>query len=137
MAPFCIPKVVVSGVKERIDSLLAQGDRLYLGSSLGHVHVYGRSLEGDDSKEPSFQLLETRKSVARKSIEQMGFIKDVNSLVVLSGMCLGPSRSTILIGSRRNDCHSVAIAYIQPTTTPGQCESSVLVRSPHIYPIIL
>lgn len=58
MAPFKSPKVVISGLKEKIDSLLVHGkstsavfhlfdlnsasiaDRLYLGSSTGSLHIY-------------------------------------------------------------------------------------------------
>lgn len=82
-------------------------DRLYLGSSVGSLHIY--SLKQQQGEYPtvrvrtafltlfpdepgngqpshtSFELEEVRKGVARRSIEQLGFIKDVNSLVVLSG----------------------------------------------------
>ena len=35
--------------------------------------------------EHSVELVEVKKNLVRRSIEQLGFIKDVNSLVVLSG----------------------------------------------------
>ena len=38
-----------------------------------------------DSSEHTVELIEVKKSLVRRSIEQLGFIKDVNSLVVLSG----------------------------------------------------
>lgn len=53
-------------------------DRLYLGSATGSLHIYGL---GSDSLE----LVEIKKSIVRRAIEQLGFLKDVNSLVVLSG----------------------------------------------------
>jgi hypothetical protein len=33
-------------------------------------------------------LIEVKKGLARRSIEQLGFIKDINSLVVLSGISI-------------------------------------------------
>jgi hypothetical protein len=38
-----------------------------------------------DGGEHSVELVEVKKNLVRRSIEQLGFIKDVNSLVVLSG----------------------------------------------------
>ena len=38
-----------------------------------------------DGGELSVELVEVKKSLVRRSIEQLAFIKDVNSLVVLSG----------------------------------------------------
>jgi len=60
MPPFSTPKIVISGLKERFESLTIQGeahraavvfminlafaaDRLYLGSSTGNLHIYGLS----------------------------------------------------------------------------------------------
>jgi len=60
MPPFLTPKIVISGLKERFESLTIQGeahrdavvfiinpafvaDRLYLGSSTGNLHIYGLS----------------------------------------------------------------------------------------------
>ena len=77
-------------------------DRLYLGSSTGSLHIYNLN-EGsrkcgsipvlDDSScrpladdgERTAELVEVKKNLVRRSIEQLGIIKDVNSLVVLSG----------------------------------------------------
>lgn len=41
--------------------------------------VHGIPVDG------SVELVEVKKNLVRRSIEQLGFIKDVNSLVVLSG----------------------------------------------------
>ncbi|KAF8969138.1 vacuolar sorting protein 39 domain 1-domain-containing protein [Flammula alnicola] len=79
MAPFTTPKVVLSGLKDKFDSLTVQADRLYLGSSTGSLNVYSLN-DGADS----IDLVEVKKNLTRRSIEQLGFIKDVNSLVVLS-----------------------------------------------------
>ena len=61
MPPFTIPKIVLAGLKEKVDSLTVQGrdenaygcryeliviiiaDRLYLGSSTGALNVYSLS----------------------------------------------------------------------------------------------
>ncbi|KAF8150879.1 hypothetical protein B0H34DRAFT_155040 [Crassisporium funariophilum] len=83
MAPFIAPKVVVSGLKEKFDSLTVQADRLYLGSSAGNLHVYSLNENTQESSD-KLELVEVKKSLVRRTIEQLGFIKDVNSLVVLS-----------------------------------------------------
>ncbi|ESK95857.1 rab guanyl-nucleotide exchange factor [Moniliophthora roreri MCA 2997] len=81
MAPFLTPKPILSGFKEKIDSLTTHGDRLYLGTSTGNLHIYGV----DNSEEDEvLSLVEVKKGLTRRSIEQLGFIKDINSLVVLS-----------------------------------------------------
>ena len=38
-----------------------------------------------DGAEHSVELVEIKKNLVRRSIEQLGIIKDLNSLVVLSG----------------------------------------------------
>ncbi|KAJ7220172.1 hypothetical protein GGX14DRAFT_585899 [Mycena pura] len=94
MAPFEFPTAVVCGVKDKIESLLAQGnyiplflsssgDRLYAGTATGSLHIYGVD-ENVEEGEDMVTLVETKKGLTRKAIEQIGFIKDINSLVVLS-----------------------------------------------------
>lgn len=39
-----------------------------------------------DDDEETATLVETKKALTRKSIEQLGYIKDINSLIVLSGV---------------------------------------------------
>ncbi|KIY43844.1 hypothetical protein FISHEDRAFT_67630 [Fistulina hepatica ATCC 64428] len=78
VTPFSPPTAIISGFKERIDSLAFQGDRLYIGTSSGNIHVYSLDGEGAGS------LVDVRLAVSRKPIEQLAFIKDINSLVVLS-----------------------------------------------------
>ncbi|KAI0649291.1 hypothetical protein C8Q79DRAFT_949834 [Trametes meyenii] len=80
MAPFNTPDVALDGFKERPESLSVQGDRLYIGTSTGNLHVY---TFGEDPEHPA-ELLETKKSLCRRSIDQVAFIKDVNSLAILS-----------------------------------------------------
>ncbi|KAG6884985.1 hypothetical protein C0993_006817 [Termitomyces sp. T159_Od127] len=85
MAPFLKPTPVIQGVKERIDAVSVQGDRLYLGTSTGNLHIYAE--EQRDEGERAFTLVEVKKALTRRSIEQLGFVKhlDLNLLVVLSG----------------------------------------------------
>ncbi|KAH9481762.1 Vacuolar morphogenesis protein 6 [Psilocybe cubensis] len=81
MPPFTVPEVVLSGLKEKFDSIAVQADRIYLGSSTGNLHVFGLN-EATNAIEP----VEVKKGLVRRSIEQLGFLKDVNSLIVLSEM---------------------------------------------------
>ncbi|KAH7925859.1 hypothetical protein BV22DRAFT_1064252 [Leucogyrophana mollusca] len=79
MAPFHPPNVILSGFKERAEALHVQGDRLYIGSATGNLHIYAL-----DEPSNTAVLLETRKGLSRKAIDQLGYVKDINSLVVLS-----------------------------------------------------
>ncbi|KAK0193482.1 vacuolar sorting protein 39 domain 1-domain-containing protein [Armillaria mellea] len=82
MAPFSDPKAVITGIKEKVESLTVQG--YTVGTALGNLLVYGiDELAENDSEIAS--LVEVKKSLTRRAIEQMGFIRDINSLVVLSG----------------------------------------------------
>ncbi|TFK46134.1 hypothetical protein OE88DRAFT_1056555 [Heliocybe sulcata] len=83
MAPFLTPELAVAGLKERVDSITVQGDRLYVGTVNGSVSVYSLD-ESPDHEGEVATLVETKKNLVRRSIEQLGFIKDINSLVVLS-----------------------------------------------------
>ncbi|KAJ7841376.1 vacuolar sorting protein 39 domain 1-domain-containing protein [Mycena olivaceomarginata] len=83
MAPFELPQAVVSKFKDKIESLTVQGDRLYVGTATGNLNIYGiddNVAEGEET----VTLVETKKALTRRAIEQIGFIKDINSLVVLS-----------------------------------------------------
>ncbi|KAI0267682.1 hypothetical protein BC834DRAFT_923439 [Gloeopeniophorella convolvens] len=83
MAPFEPPEIVLSGLKERIESLTVQGDRLYLGTATGSLHVYSIA-DPADGKGYTLALLDTKKALTRRAIDQLGYVKDINSLVVLS-----------------------------------------------------
>ncbi|KAL0955078.1 hypothetical protein HGRIS_003995 [Hohenbuehelia grisea] len=87
MPPFLSPKSLTHGLKERVESLTVQGDRLYVGTGLGNLHIYALddAAKYEDGEEP-LSLVETKKALTRRSIDQLGFIKDINSLVVLSEM---------------------------------------------------
>ncbi|KAI0714450.1 hypothetical protein C8T65DRAFT_644360 [Cerioporus squamosus] len=80
VGPFIAPEVVLDGFKERAEALAVQGDKLFVGTSTGNLHVYAYGETGEQQA----HLVETKKSLCRRSIEQLAFIKDVNSLVVLS-----------------------------------------------------
>lgn len=123
MAPFFSPVPVVTGLKERVESLTVQGlsrapharkeyeltpttgDKLYAGTSTGSILVYKVADKSsgacaslciasrcslmhveDPGAAQSAELIETKKSVSRRSIEQLGTVPDIASLVVLSGM---------------------------------------------------
>lgn len=47
---------------------------------------------GQDGSPPKASLLEARKAVSRRAIEQMSFIRQINALVILSGTFLPPSQ---------------------------------------------
>ncbi|KAH9856486.1 hypothetical protein C2E23DRAFT_865919 [Lenzites betulinus] len=82
--PFNAPDVVVEGFKERPESLTVQGtcsvSELYVGTSTGNLHVYAFR----DTPDHATELVETKKSLCRRSIDQLIYVKDVNSLAVLS-----------------------------------------------------
>jgi hypothetical protein len=77
------------------------GDRLYIGTASGNLCIYGLDDNGRHLPSPITQtfkgsiiaedgeeavsLVEIKKGLARRAIEQIGFIKDINSLVILSG----------------------------------------------------
>ncbi|KAG0694684.1 vacuolar sorting protein 39 domain 1-domain-containing protein [Suillus ampliporus] len=80
MAPFDPPTTVLSGFKERPEALLVQGDRLYVGTATGNLFIY----EHSELSENGSTLVDTKKALSRRPIDQLGYIKDVNSLVILS-----------------------------------------------------
>lgn len=81
MAPFLEPSPVISRFKERIDSLHVNGDRLFIGTGLGNLHIY--NVDQDDEGKFCSNLVAT-KSLSKKPVEQLGYIKDINSVVALS-----------------------------------------------------
>ncbi|TFY63425.1 hypothetical protein EVG20_g6316 [Dentipellis fragilis] len=80
MAPFEPPSVALHGFKERIDAISIQGDRVYLGTSTGNLYIY----RTDDTFDGELTQVEVKKGLTRRAIEQIGYIKDINSLAVLS-----------------------------------------------------
>ncbi|KIJ67051.1 hypothetical protein HYDPIDRAFT_174307 [Hydnomerulius pinastri MD-312] len=86
MAPFNTPTPIITGIKERPESLLVQGERLYIGTAAGNLHVYdlAAALSRTGDSVGAATLVETKKGLSRRAIDQLGYIKDINSLVVLS-----------------------------------------------------
>ncbi|KAH8118200.1 vacuolar sorting protein 39 domain 1-domain-containing protein [Phellopilus nigrolimitatus] len=84
MAPFCEPLPIINGFKEKVESLTVQGDRIYIGSGSGNLHVYNI----DQDEDGYTSELVTTKSLSKKPIEQVGYIKDINSVVALSDSCV-------------------------------------------------
>ncbi|KAG5644651.1 hypothetical protein DXG03_008033 [Asterophora parasitica] len=123
MAPFLYPTPIISGFKEKIDALTSQGDRLYAGTSTGNLHIYRVE---DTSSEEAVKLVEVIKGLTRRSIEQLGFIKDVNSLVALSeaAVTLYPlptlSPPTLLVKAKAAFSFAVhsAVQNIEPDAKP-------------------
>ncbi|KAJ2200838.1 Vacuolar morphogenesis protein 6 [Coemansia sp. RSA 1807] len=67
----------------RIETAVAYGDRLLLGTATGALLVYQVS-EADRDRVPTLTLVETKKSFARKAVEQLGVIKEAGVLVCLA-----------------------------------------------------
>ncbi|QRW03855.1 Rho guanine nucleotide exchange factor [Ceratobasidium sp. AG-Ba] len=82
MPPFYVLPVA-KGIKDRAEALVTAGDKLYLGTNNGTLYVYDvERTEGSD--EPKLTLKETKKGFMKRQIDQLGILKDTNSLVVLS-----------------------------------------------------
>ncbi|TCD70216.1 Vacuolar morphoproteinsis protein 6 [Steccherinum ochraceum] len=82
MAPFIAPQVVLAGLKERAESLLVQGDKLYVGTATGSLCIY--TLNNDSGTESgNAGLVEIKKGLSRRAIEQLAYVQDINSLAVL------------------------------------------------------
>ncbi|KAJ3537551.1 hypothetical protein NM688_g6671 [Phlebia brevispora] len=84
MAPFLPPNAVISGFKERAEALTVQGDKLYIGTSTGNLHLYSVNEEPSEDGNIHSELLETKKNLSRRSIEQLAYVSDISSLAVLS-----------------------------------------------------
>ncbi|KAJ7086162.1 hypothetical protein B0H15DRAFT_987519 [Mycena belliarum] len=129
MAPFELPTAIVSGLKEKIESLTVQGDRLYVGTATGNLNIYGLDDTADEGEE-TVTLVETKKGLVRKAIEQIGFIKDINSLVLLSEstVTLFPlptfSPATPLLKSKGAFSFAIhtSVQHISPTNEPSAGE---------------
>ncbi|KAH9998803.1 hypothetical protein BJV74DRAFT_883060 [Russula compacta] len=83
MAPFEPPEIVLTGLKEKIETLSFQGDRLYIGTANGNLSVYS-VVSPADGKGYTVTHLETKRNFTRRAIDQLGLVKEINSLVVLS-----------------------------------------------------
>ncbi|KAF7316900.1 Rab guanyl-nucleotide exchange factor [Mycena chlorophos] len=127
MGPFEHPSAVVTGVKDRIESIAVHGDRLYLGTATGVLHIY--AIDDDDA----FTLVESRKGLARKAIDQIGFIKDINSLVLLSEAAVSllplPSftPATPLLKAKAAFSFAIhtSVQHIAPDVPPGATATTI------------
>ncbi|KAL5525933.1 hypothetical protein ACEPAG_7271 [Sanghuangporus baumii] len=81
MRPFYDAASVVGGIKEKIESLAVHGDRLFLGTAVGNLHIYNIDHEDDNSLKST---LVTTKNLGKRPVEQVGYVKDINSVVALS-----------------------------------------------------
>ncbi|TFK62037.1 hypothetical protein BDN72DRAFT_933557 [Pluteus cervinus] len=87
MPPFIAPRPAASGIKEKVDSLTVHADRLYAGTATGSLYIYAINDPANVAEGGELlSLVEVKKGLVRKSIEQLGVIKEINSLVVLSEM---------------------------------------------------
>ncbi|KAG8682591.1 Vacuolar morphogenesis protein 6, partial [Ceratobasidium sp. 394] len=82
MPPF-YALAVAQGIKDRVEALVTAGDKLYLGTNHGTLYVYDVERE-EGRDEPKLTLKETKKAFVKRQIDQLGALKDINSLVVLS-----------------------------------------------------
>ncbi|KAJ9116996.1 hypothetical protein QFC22_004654 [Naganishia vaughanmartiniae] len=76
---------LISGIKERAEAVLAVGQRIYVACSGGILQVYELQYAQDaESSPPKAKLVKTKKGIARRQIDQLGYIEDTDTLVVLS-----------------------------------------------------
>lgn len=106
------------------------GNTLYVGTSTGtlithnversepEMHVRHSNVITDASilDEGAYTTtpLETKRNFTRKSIEQLGYVRDVNSLVTLSGVSISIAMISLefmrLHMKYRRNCHSISSA---------------------------
>ncbi|KAI8096965.1 vacuolar sorting protein 39 domain 2-domain-containing protein [Halteromyces radiatus] len=70
----------------RIESIFAHGDRLLIGTGLGHLLEYDikEPLVADENEVPEVTLINTHKNFSKRPIEQLDIIKEIDVLVSLS-----------------------------------------------------
>ncbi|KAI5452750.1 Vacuolar morphogenesis protein 6 [Naganishia albida] len=83
MPPFTsVP--LVSGIKHKPEALLHVGETIYVAAG-GALQVYEIQYPQDvGSSVPKAKLVRTKKAIARRPVDQLGWIEDTNTLVVLS-----------------------------------------------------
>ncbi|KZV95384.1 hypothetical protein EXIGLDRAFT_739755 [Exidia glandulosa HHB12029] len=84
MPPFTV-NAVVENFKERPEAITVQGDHLYVGTSTGNLHIYSLDEHPEDETRTVAHLVEVKKSFTGRArpIDRLGFLRDINSLVVL------------------------------------------------------
>ncbi|KAG0322530.1 Vam6/Vps39-like protein, partial [Dissophora globulifera] len=84
---------VIEKLPHKIESIFAQGDKLYVGTSTGTLLVYSvreplPTQDGRQEEAISVTLMETLKTFSKKAIEQIDIIKAVGVLVTLTDNCV-------------------------------------------------
>ncbi|KAK0531875.1 Vacuolar morphogenesis protein 6 [Tilletia horrida] len=78
------PQQVLRGYKEKAESLVVHGGKLFLGSAQGNLTIYRLNEGPDVPLDERANLLDTRKAFSRRAIEKLAVIKEANLLVALS-----------------------------------------------------
>ncbi|KAJ8293712.1 Vam6/Vps39-like protein [Rhodotorula toruloides] len=82
LAPLIRPDVLGT---EQITATLLHADRIVLGTERGTLLVFDLSRASTSTAPPTATLVNRHDGFAKKSIEQLGVIKELNALVCLSG----------------------------------------------------
>jgi len=113
---------------------------LYLGTSVGNLLIYSlERLQGSGIHEiitsshnnnlgadrTTATLVDTKKYLTRKSIEQLGYLKDINSLVSLSGLRFVSSLQLHTNSLADNIVSLHALPNLTPTTTLQQTKGAL------------
>lgn len=113
---------------------------MYLGTSVGNLLIYSlERLQGSDKREVATSshhdalgadrttatLVDTKKGLTRRGIEQLGYLKDIGSLVSLSGLRFG-SASRLHTNPLADNVVSLhALPNLTPTTTLQQTRGAL------------
>jgi len=122
------------------------GDKLYIGTSTGTVQMYTLGGEGSSSKSPSSNARPRRIfsdnagnakltktiTVSKRPVEQLGYLKDVNSLVVLSGSFLLFLRCTGNLPDYRRVRCTLPHSRTRTPITTHQGEGRLLLHHSHV-----
>ncbi|KAI5892828.1 uncharacterized protein SCHCODRAFT_02627226 [Schizophyllum commune H4-8] len=141
MPPFNDPTPLISSFKEKVECATAQGDRLYLGTASGSLYVYGVDYEPAEGKEPG-TLVECKKNISRRAIEQVAFIKDVNSVAILSDSTVtllplpsfAPPTPLIKAKGALSFAVNTSIQHLQPDGRPVDSDAG---KSPKAIPTLI
>lgn len=82
--------------------------------------------ENQLEEETRVNLLETRKNFARKSVDQLGFIKDTNSLVALSGASYKNGHTSFAHAPSDSTVSLYALPALTPVTPLTQTRGAIV-----------
>ncbi|KAL1752471.1 hypothetical protein FB107DRAFT_219865 [Schizophyllum commune] len=145
MPPFNDPAPLITSLKEKVECATAQGaavgDRLYLGTAIGSLYVYGVDYEPAEGKEAA-TLVECKKSISRRAIEQVAFIKDVNSVAILSDSTVtllplpsfAPPTPLVKAKGALSFAVNTSIQHLQPDGRPVDSDAG---KSPKAIPTLI